>query len=231
MKLFKTTLAVATALGATFAAMPAAAQVNGIAISNPEAVMLNSQARIAAYEAIDTANESLYQQMEAVQREMATLQQSLDTNSDNQLSDAEVQAQPSVVAQLEQKEQQIVQMAQPIARAQAYVLEQLLADYPNARNQVMQQKNVQMLLTPEVVQYAPDTADVTKDILAALNQRMPSVATQVPADWRASQTAVTLQQRMQQLIVGIAQRQAIAAAMQQQQQTAQPQAPAQPTGR
>ena len=187
MKIFKTTLAVATALGATLAAMPAAAQVNGIAISNPEAVILSSKARVAAYQQISQTYQTQLQQVNTLRQEVSTIEQSLDTNSDGQLTEAEVQANPSAVTQIEQKQNQIITLYQPIAMAQAYAIEQVVADYQNAENQVIQQKGIQILLNPDVVQYAPEAANVTGDIVAALDQRMPSVQTTPPADWRPRQ--------------------------------------------
>ena len=136
MKLAKATLAIGAALGATLAAVPAAAQVNGIAISNPEVVILNSQARVNAYQQIGQTYASQIQQVSTARQELNTLQQSLDTNSDGQVTDAEVQAAPNVVAQIRQKEQQINQLYTPIALAQAYAIQQLVADYENAQNQV-----------------------------------------------------------------------------------------------
>ncbi len=230
MKIFKTTLTVATALGATLVAMPAAAQVNGIAVSNPNAVILSSKARVDAYQQISQTYQTQLQQVNALRQEVNTLEVSLDTNSDGQLTQAETQANPSVVTQIEQKRNQIITLFQPIAMAQAYAIEQVVADFPNATNQVIQQKNIQILLNPDVIQYAPDSADVTSDIVAALDQRMPSVQTTPPADWRPRQQTIALQQRLQEIIMDIAQQQAIAAARQQQ-QTAQPQATPQPTGR
>ena len=112
--------------------------------------------------------------------------------------------------------------------AQAYAIEQLVADYENAQNQVIQQKKIQMLLSPDVVQYAPENANVTQDILTVLDQRMPSVQTAPPANWQPSRQAVALQQRIQQILLGLAQQQAMQAAQQQGQQQ---QAPAQPSGR
>ena len=231
MKLAKATLAIGAALGATLAAVPAAAQVNGIAISNPEAVILQSQARQTAYQQIGQTYASQIQQVSTARQELRTLEQSLDTNSDGQVTDAEVQANPNAIAQIRQKEQQINQLYTPIALAQTYAIEQLVADYENAQNQVIQNKNIQMLLSPDVVQYAPDSANVTQDIVAVLNQRMPTVQTTPPEGWQPSQQSLALQQRMQQILLGLAQQQAIAQAQQQQQQGTQPQAPAQPTGR
>ena len=213
MKLVKATLAIGAALGATFAAVPAVAQVNGIATSNPDAVILNSQARIDAYRQISETYASQIQQVATARQEVATLQQSLDTNSDGELTVAEQQANPTVMAQIEQKQQQIATLYRPIALAQTYAIEQLLLDYANARNQVVQQKNIQMLLSPDVIQFAPETADVTGDIVDALDQRMPSVQAVPPQDWQPSQQSFAMQQRMQQILLGLAQEQAYRAAL------------------
>lgn len=213
--------------GAMLAATPAIAQVNGIATASPEAVIVASQARINAYQQIEQTYAAQIQQARTLRQEMATLQQSLDTNKDNQLSEQEIGANPGVVQQIQQKEQQVGQLTQPIVLAQTYAIEQLIADYTNSRQQVLQQKKIQILLDPDAIQFAPESIDVTKDIVAALNQRMPSVQTTPPANWQPRRESYATHQAVQQIIAGVMQQQALQQAAQQQQQ----QPPAQPSGR
>tara|TARA_R110000751_G_scaffold2018_12_gene9699 strand:+ start:16555 stop:17229 length:675 start_codon:yes stop_codon:yes gene_type:complete len=224
MKLFTKTIAAVALAGTAVIATPAAAQVaGGIAISSPEAVIVRSQARITAYQQIDQQYSAQIQQIRTLRQEMQTLQQSLDTDGNGQLSQTEVQANQAVVQQIQQKEQQLNQASQPIVLAQTYAIEQLINDYQNVQQQVVQQKNIQLLLTPDAIQWAPDAANVTNDLVAALNQRMPSVQITPPADWRPRQESLSAQQTVSQVLLGVAQQQAAQQAAQQQ--------PAQPTGR
>ena len=210
--------------GTAFIATPAAAQVAGIATSSPEAVIVRSQARINAYQQIDQQYAAQITQLRTLRQEMATLQQSLDSNNDGQVTQAEAQANTAVVQQLQQKEQQMQQVSQPIVLAQTYAIEQLINDYQNVQQQVVQQKNIQILLTPEAIQWAPEGINVTNDLVAALNQRVPSVQITPPAGWRPRQESLQTQQTVSQVLVSVAQQQAA-----QQQATQQP--AAQPTGR
>ncbi|WP_435417951.1 OmpH family outer membrane protein [Parerythrobacter aurantius] len=207
-------------------AVPAQAQVAGIATSSPEAVLLQSQARIAAYNAINTANATQIQQINTLRGEITTLQQGMDTNGDRNLTQAEADAQPAVWQQYQAKEQQLDQLSLPIVLSQYYVIEQLLARYGEAQSQVIQSKKIQVMLTPEAFQYAADQVDVTKDILTALNTLVPSVATTPPAGYQPRRDTVEIHQTIQQLILVAAQQ---AAARQQQGQPAP--AGEQPSGR
>jgi Skp family chaperone for outer membrane proteins len=227
MKLFPKTIAVAALAGTAVISTPATAQVSGIATSSPEAVIVRSQARINAYQQIDQQYSAQITQLRTLRQEMQTLQQSLDTDNNGQLTQAEAEANPSVVQQLQQKEQQLAQISQPIVLAQTYAIEQLINDYPNVQQQVVQQKNIQILLNPDAVQWAPETFNVTNDLVAAMNQRVPSVQITPPQGWRPRQESLQTRQTVSQVLIGVAQQQAAQQAAQQQQQ----QPATQPTGR
>jgi len=161
-----------------------------------------------------------------LRQEVQTLSQSLDTDGDQNLTQQEVDANPAVSQQIQQKQQQVETLSQPIAMAQYWVIEQLLIDYSNAQQQVVNSKGIQVMLAPEAFQYAPEGVDVTNDILAALDQRMPTVQTVPVVNYNPRQATVQMHQSVQQVILGLAQR----AAAQQAQQGAAPQQPA-PAGR
>jgi len=222
MKLFTKTIAAAALAGTAAIATPAAAQVAGIATSSPEAVIVRSQARIAAYQQIDQQFASQIGQIRTLRQEMQTLQQSLDTDSNGQLSQAELQANPGVVQQIQQKEQQLGQASQPIVLAQTYAIEQLINDYQNVRQQVVQQKNIQLLLTPDAIQWAPEAVNVTDDLVAVLDQRVPTVQITPPEGWRPRQDSLAAQQTVSQVLMNVAQQQAAQQQAQQQQPAAQP---------
>lgn len=215
---------------AALAAVPASAQVAGIATTSPEIVIARSAARIAAYQQVGQTYATQIQQISTLRNEMQTLQKSMDTNNDNQLSEAEVQAKPAVVTQIQQKEQQINTLGMPITMAQAYALDQLAREYDAARQQVITAKRIQIMLAPDAIQYAPPAVDVTNDIVTALNTRKPTVTTAVPAGWQPNREIMGLHQAIQQILVAAAQQQA---AQQQQPAAQQPaaQRPAQPSGR
>lgn len=211
---------------AAIAPLPAAAQVAGIATTSPEIVIARAAARNTAYQQIGTQYATQIQQIGTLRQEIQTLAQSLDTNKDNQLSDAERNAKPAVLTQIQQKEQQINTLAAPITIAQAYALDQLAREYDAARQQVISAKKIQIMLTPDAIQYAPPAVDVTNDIVTALNTRKPTVTIAVPAGWQPSREVMGLQQTVQQILLAAAQQQAASqqqpAAPQQQQQPAQP---------
>ncbi|QKG71213.1 OmpH family outer membrane protein [Erythrobacter mangrovi] len=216
----KTNILSAVALaGAALIAVPASAQVAGIATSSPEAVIVRSQARINAYQQIETQYAAQIQQVRTLRQEAATLQQSLDTNKDGQLSQQEVQANPTVVQQIQQKEQAIQTASQPIVLAQTYAIEQLINDYANVQQQVINQKKIQIMLTPDAIQWAPEVVNVTDDLVNVLNQRVPAVQITPPADWRPRQESLQTQQTVSQVILQVAQQQAAQQAAQQQQPT------------
>ena len=222
MKLITKTIAAAALAGTAAIATPAAAQVAGIATSSPEAVIVRSQARIAAYQQIDQQFAAQIGQIRTLRQEMQTLQQSLDTDSNGQLSQAELQANPGVVQQIQQKEQQLGQASQPIVLAQTYAIEQLINDYQNVRQQVVQQKNIQLLLTPDAIQWAPEAVNVTDDLVAVLDQRVPTVQITPPEGWRPRQDSLAAQQTVSQVLMNVAQQQAAQQQAQQQQPAAQP---------
>lgn len=223
MKIFVKSLAATALAGSALAAVPAVAQVNGIATSSPEAVIVRAQARVNAYQQIGQTYSTQIQQVNSLRQEIATQQQGLDTNNDGQLTEAEVNANPTAVQQIRQREQQIQQLSQPIVLAQTYAIEQLINDYDNARNQVIQSKNIQIMLAPDAIQYAPEGVNVTTDIVNALNQRMPAVQTTPPAGWQPRRDSLATQQAVQQILMAAAAQQAAAQQQAQQQtQTEQP---------
>ena len=203
------TSALAAGIALAALAVPAAAQVNGIATSTPALAIAQSTARDAAYRQIEQTYSAQYQQIQTLRTELQQLEASLDTNGDQNISDAEVQANPAVVQQIQQKDQQITQATQPIALAQYYVIEQILNDYGNARQQVIDSKGIQVMLAPDAIQYGPQNMDVTADIVAAINQRLPSVATAAPQGWQPRQNTAQVHQAVQQILVmAVAQAQA-----------------------
>ncbi len=200
-------LAASTMLGTA----PAAAQVNGIATADTAVAVARTQALQTGFQQISTQYEGQRPALEQAQQSRQTLVQQLDTNTDGQLSETEVSAAPPATVQsIQGLEQQIAQIQGPIQRARVYVVSQIAQQYSAAVQQVISDRSIQILITPEAIVYAPEAADVTEAVAQALNARVPSVQITPPDDFQPTQATVQLFQQIQQLLV--------LSAMQQQQQ-------------
>nr|WP_173202680.1 hypothetical protein [Sphingopyxis sp. BSNA05] len=116
---------------------------------------------------------------------------------------------------IQAEEAEIQKLQTPAVMAQMFVVEGIFAEYGNAQQKVVSDKKISVILDPEVFLYAPSQVDVTNDITAALDARVPSVSTTPTAGWQPQRTTVALHQQLQQLLVASARNQA---AQQQQQQ-------------
>lgn len=236
-RLLAATLAVAPIL----AAAPAAAQVNGIAVTDPAIAIASAQALQTAYAQIGTTFQAQRTQLEQVQEQRAGLLRQFDTNNDGQLNEEEqraAQANTAVLQQIQGLDQQINTIQQPITQARVYVIEQLLMQYSAALQQVTTQNNIQLVLNPNNVVWTTDTVDITQKIAAALNQLAPTVSTSVPQGWQPNRQSVALYQEVQDILLSAAvqqaqqaQQQGQAAPAQQGQAAPAPAAPTQPVGR
>jgi Skp family chaperone for outer membrane proteins len=219
MKLFASLLAAASISTAVAMAVPATAQVQGnVATVNLPAAVINSNAFTTAFTQIGTTYKPQIDTIQARQQEGQTLLQQLDTNSDGQLDEAEQQAAQGSAQQtrLQAIDQEVTQLTDQIEAARVYAVEQILLQYRPSLEQVVQQLNIQVVLTPETVIYAPPQANITQQVTAALNTRVPAVAIVPPQNWRPSRNVVAVYQQIQQTL-------AAAQAIQAQQQAAQAQ--------
>ncbi|MBX7514864.1 OmpH family outer membrane protein [Qipengyuania sp. GH38] len=223
MKLITKSLAAASLATAAMAATPAAAQVNGnIGIVSVPAAVAQATARTTAYQQISTTYASQITQIQQKQQQMQTLLQQLDTNNDGQLDPAEQQAAQNApqAQQLQTLENETAQLSNQIDGARIYAIEQILLQYNAALQTVVQQDNLQLVLSPDAVQYSAPAANVTQKVVAALNTRVPSVQITPPQGWQPAQQSVALYQQVQQILMVAAARQQQAAAQQQTQQPA-----------
>jgi Skp family chaperone for outer membrane proteins len=220
----RTQLLSLTALAASAAlAVPAAAQVNGIGVTDPAIAIASSQALGAAYNQIGTTYAAQRTQLEQLQGQRDALVRQFDTNGDGQMSEAEqqaAQANTTVVQQLQTLDQTIQQAQAPIQLARVYAIEQIAMQYGTAVQNVITANNISLILTPASVVYAADAVDVTDEIVAQLNTLVPTVSTAVPAGWQPQRQSVNLFQEVQNMLLNAAAQQAA------QQQTAAPQQPA-----
>ena len=223
-------LAMSLAAASALAALPAAAQVSGVAVTDPAIAIAGAQARQTGYQQISTTFQAQLTQMEQVQQQRAGLLRQFDTNGDGQLNEQEqtaAQANTAVIQQIQGLDQQIATIQQPITQARVYVIEQLLMQYSAALQQVTTQNNVQLVLNPNGIVWAADTVDLTQRVTAALNQLAPTVSTTVPQGWQPNRQSVALYQEVQDILVSVAVQQAQAQQAQGQAAPAQNQAPAQ----
>jgi Skp family chaperone for outer membrane proteins len=195
MKSFKMfLLAAAVAVPATPALIaPAAAQVAGIAVANPEGAVARSkawtaaQAQIAAtYKAQIDAAEARRQ---AIQTELQPLYAAFDkARSAPGATEASLRPQATAIQTKETAaNQELARLTAPAQRAQTYALEQIQAHLGAAVTAATTRKNVQLLLRPDAALFAQPTADITADITTELDRLVPTVGTTPPANWQPGQ--------------------------------------------
>ena len=197
---------VALAAAAGIAA-PAAAQVNGIGVSDPAIAIASAQALGTAYTQINTTFQAQRTQIDQLRQQYEAARRQFDTNNDGQLSEAEqqaAQANTAALQQLQTLEQTIQQTQAPIQLAQIYTIEQIAMQYGAAVQQVVTANNISVIITPNSVVYANDAVDVTPKIVAQLNTLVPTVSTSVPAGWQPARQSVQLYQEVQQMLLSAA---------------------------
>ncbi|MWV29348.1 OmpH family outer membrane protein [Aurantiacibacter rhizosphaerae] len=212
----KSALGAACAVAGASFAIPAVAQVNGIATADIGFAVANSQAFQTGYQQIATQYQAQRTTIEQRTQQRQQLVLTFDTNGDGQLDQAEQAATQdpnnTSVQQIQAIDQEIATLQQPINRARVYVVQQVAQQYSAALQQVISDQNIQFVLTPESIVYAPEAADVTNSIVTALNTRVPSVQVTPPADWQPSEAAVGLFQQIQQILMIAARQQQATAA-------------------
>ncbi|HSX54693.1 MAG TPA: OmpH family outer membrane protein [Sphingomonas sp.] len=183
-------MAAAAAPIATVTAIPAHAQVAGVAVADPEAAIQNSNAWKTALSQIQTTHKTALDQAnaraQATQNELRPLVQALQTASRApNANQAQLQQQANTIQQKEQAAQaEINRLTQPAQLARAYVLEQINRQLNPASQAVISQQKLQLLLRPEALLWAGQATDVTAAITGELNRLVPSVSITPPAGWQ-----------------------------------------------
>ena len=230
MNIFAKSLVAASLAGAAAIAAPSTAQVSGnIGVVNAPVAIAQTTALSNAYQQISTTYAAQITQIQQKDQQRQTLLQQLDTNSDGNLDPAEQQAAQTApqLQQLQTLEREIGQLSNQIDLARVYAITQIMQQYAPALQQVTTADNIQVVLSPDAVVYAPPQANINAKVVAALNTRVPSVQIAPPQGWQPTQQAIGMLQQVQQVLLISAARQQQAAA---QAQPAQ-QPPAQPNGR
>jgi len=224
-RFFKTAISLLAVTAAPLAlSSVATAQVSGIATVNPTIAIARTKAFSAAYSQISTQFKSYFDQIDARNKTLNGLRAQLDTDNDKQLTqeelDAAVKSNSPVLKSMETEENEIQKLQTPAIKAQMFAIENIFKEYTNAQQQVIADKKIAVILSPDAFIYAPPQTDVTDAITAVLDTRVPTVSTAPPADWQPQRNTVSLHQQIQQLLLASARSQA--AQQQQQPPAAQP---------
>lgn len=176
-------------------AAPAQAQVNGIAVANPELALERARAFQTARQQIQTTYKTQIDQAQTRQRALQTELQPLVTayqTAARAPNASEASVRPSAQAlQTRQQaaQQELARLTEPAQRAQAYAVEQLALRLNDAVQAAVRARNVQLLVRPEAGLYASPTADITPAITAELDRLVPTVSITPPAGWQPGQAA------------------------------------------
>ncbi|QDZ07518.1 OmpH family outer membrane protein [Sphingomonas panacisoli] len=174
----------AIALTAALAGSPAQAQ--SVATADFDGAVVKTKAFTAAAATIKTTYQTQITQVEGYQKELQALLAPFDTNKDSQIDDNELraaQASPTwatVVA----KQQQLNTAQAPVARAQAYVFEQVSSKLNAAVQAVITARNLTLIVKPDAVVWANQTGNITAAITAELDKLVPTANAIPPATWQ-----------------------------------------------
>lgn len=212
----RNTAIVAALLSATAIAVPATAQVSGIATAETSVAIARTKALGTAYQQIGTQYAAVVQQMQTKRQEINSINVQLDTNKDKELTQAEldaaIKAKNPLLTQLDAKQKEINTLQEPIILAQLYAVEQVAVKYEAAQQAVVAAKKISVILAPDAFVWAPEAVDVTSAITAELDKAIPAASITPPAGYRPSRQIGALYQQIQQLFNNAAQMQAAQAA-------------------
>ncbi|HQS11922.1 MAG: hypothetical protein B7Y62_02015 [Sphingomonadales bacterium 35-56-22] len=231
----RNTAIVAALLSATAIAVPATAQVSGIATAETSVAIARTKALGTAYQQIGTQYAAVVQQMQTKRQEINNINVQLDTNKDKELTQAEldaaIKAKNPLLTQLDAKQKEINTLQEPIILAQLYAVEQVALKYEAAQQAVVAAKKISVILAPDAFVWAPEAVDVTPAITAELDKAIPAAVITPPAGYRPSRQIGALYQQIQQLFNNAAQMQAAQAAAAQPRAAAPANPAAQPESR
>jgi Skp family chaperone for outer membrane proteins len=197
------TVLIAAASAAILTPAAASAQVASIATANPVVSIARSKAYQSANQQIGTTYKAQLDQLDQKAQQRQTLLAQLDKNHDKQVNDAELKAAKTakspVLRQIDQIEKDMSTLQRPAITAQLFALEQVLQRYSAAQTKVIADRHIGLLVRPDSVMYETPAADVTDTITAELDRSVPSVSITPPANWQPTETAMRLQQQINEL--------------------------------
>jgi Skp family chaperone for outer membrane proteins len=211
--LLKSVAAAALMIGAT-GAQPAMAQnagtlIQGLAIANLDAVVVNSNAfktaeqqRTVTYKPQMDRAEARRSQLEAQLKPLAEKFEK-DRTAPNANQQALAQQAANIQQIQQQGQQELQSIIAPVAMSRAYVTEQIQEKLDQAIKNAMAKKKISLLIGPDAVLAVNNNAyNLNQDILTELNTLLPSAQLVPPAGWeprelreaRAQQAAAAGQQ-------------------------------------
>jgi len=229
----KTLAAASCALACVFAA-PASAQVQGtFGTVDAARAVIGTTAFQNAYTSITSTYQPQFDARRQLTEQRQTHLATIDTNNDNEVDDNELQAAQGTAAytSLQQVEGQIAALTAQIDGARIFAIEQVYSQYSSALEDVINADQIQLVLDPNSIIYAPREADLTAKVITALNGKVATVAVVPTQEWQPQRTSVALYQQIQQLLLTAQAIQQAQAAQQQQQDQAEQPATQAPSGR
>lgn len=200
MKTLLKSVAVAALMLSAATVQPAIAQtaagtlVQGLAIANLDAVILNSN----AFKTAETQRQTTYKpQLDQAEARRVQLENQLKPLVDKFTADQRaanpnqqsLAQQAGQIQQLQNQGQQELQtIIAPVAMSRAYVTEQIEEKLDPAIKNAMAKKKISLLLSHEVVMAVNNTAyNLNQDILNELNTLLPSAQIVPPQGWEPRQ--------------------------------------------
>ena len=189
----KLLFAAALVAPAATVATSAQAQVNGVAVADPQGAIAGSRAWAAARQQIETTYKTQLDQAEtrrtALTRELEPLVQAFQTaRSQPNANQTALRTQAEQIETRQQAaNQELQRLTQPAVRAQTYAVEQLQARLGEAVQNAVRAKNVSLLVSPQAVLFMQPTADITTAVTAELDKLVPTVSITPPANWQPGQ--------------------------------------------
>jgi Skp family chaperone for outer membrane proteins len=202
--IFKSLALAGLSLCALTVAVPATAQVEGkIGTVNAARVILGTTALENAYNQVEGTYSAQIAQLRTKGDERQTMLKAIDTNGDNEVNDAELKAAEGTAnyQKLETLENDIAVLTNQIDAGRIFAIEEIFKQYPAALQEVITSNQVQMVVTPDALVYAPAEADLTAKVTAALNAKVTQVGIVPPANWQPTRRGVSLFQEIQQTLV------------------------------
>lgn len=207
-------------------ALPANAQVEGrVATVDVSSTILGTTAFQNAYSEVARTYSQQIELLRTKDQERQTLLQTFDTNGNKQLEDAEVAAKQNTpeFTKLQTVTQEVQALTNQIDFARIYAVEQVAVQYSAALQEVITKQQIKLVIDPSSLIYLAPEADITPQVVTALNAKVPSVGVVPPTGWQPSREGAQIYQEIQQRLV--------AAQIQRQQQQQQQGNPAAPAGR
>lgn len=228
MTTFSKLLAPASLALTALVALPANAQVEGrIATVDVSSTILGTTAFQNAYSEVTRTYAQQIELLRTKDQERQTLLQTFDTNGNKQLEDAEVAAKQNTpdFTKLQTVTQEVQALTNQIDFARIYAVEQVAVQYSASLQEVITKQQIKLVIDPSSLIYLAPEADITPQVVTALNAKVPSVGVVPPTGWQPSREGAQIYQEIQQRLV------AAQIQRQQQQQQQQQGNPAAPAGR